>query len=93
MAESMRGGDEVHRADDVGREGSRLSGRQIAALILVGVLVVVSVLNLDQVSIDLIVGSIELPLVVVIVVSGFVGFLIGWLFFRRREKRRLEGGG
>jgi len=93
MTESFRDGEEIHRADDVGRTKPRPTARHIVALVLIGLLVLVSVLNLDKVSIDLVVGSIELPLVVVIVVSGFVGFLIGWPLFRRREKRRQDSSG
>ncbi|HEY8215934.1 MAG TPA: LapA family protein [Acidimicrobiia bacterium] len=80
--------DEIHRADDVGRTRPRMSGRHIAALILIGLLVVVAVLNLDDVSVDLIVDSVQVPLIVLIAVSAGVGFLAGWLFFRRRERRR-----
>ncbi len=50
----------------------------------------VAVLNLDETSVDLVVGSVQLPLIVVIAVSGFVGFAIGWLLSARREKRRRE---
>jgi uncharacterized membrane protein SpoIIM required for sporulation len=29
-----------------------------------------------------------MPLIVMIAISGGIGFLAGWLFFRRRERRR-----
>jgi uncharacterized integral membrane protein len=80
--------DEIHRADDIGRTRPRLSSRHVVALILIGLLVVVAVLNLDDVSVDLIAGSVEMPLIVLIAISGGVGFLVGWLFFRSRERRR-----
>jgi uncharacterized integral membrane protein len=80
--------DEIHRADDIGRTRPRMSGRHVVALILIGLLVVVAVLNLDDVSVDLIAGSVEMPLIVLIAISGGIGFLAGWLFFRRRERRR-----
>jgi uncharacterized integral membrane protein len=80
--------DEIHRADDIGRTGPRLTGRHVVALVLIGLLVVLAVLNLDDVSVDLIAGSVELPLVVLIAIAGGLGFLAGWLVFRRRERRR-----
>jgi uncharacterized integral membrane protein len=80
--------DEMHRADDIGRSGPKLSGRHVVALVLVGILVVIAVLNLDDVSVDLIGGSVQMPLIVMIAISGGIGFLAGWLFFRRRERRR-----
>jgi uncharacterized integral membrane protein len=80
--------DEIHRADDIGRTGPRLTGRHVVALVLIGLLVVLAVLNLDDASVDLIVGSVELPLVVLIALAGGIGFLAGWLVFRRRERRR-----
>jgi uncharacterized integral membrane protein len=84
--------DEIHRADDIGRTRPRMSGRHVAALILIGLLVVVAVLNLDDVSVDLIAGSVEMPLIVLIVIAAGIGFLAGWLFFRRRERRRERRG-
>ena len=89
--DQMSNSDEVHRADDIGRTRPRMSGRHIAGLILVGVLVVVALLNLDDVSVDLIVGSVELPLIAIIALSAIIGFLAGWLFFKRRERRQRGG--
>jgi uncharacterized integral membrane protein len=89
--DQIHNSDEVHRADDIGRTRPRMSGRHIVALVLVGVLVVVALLNLDDVSVDLIVGSVEMPLIVIIALSGGIGFLVGWLFFRRRERRQRGG--
>jgi uncharacterized integral membrane protein len=79
--------DEIHRADDVGRTRPRMTARHVVGLILVAVVVVIAVLNFDTVSVDLVVGSIDMPLIVLIAVSGGIGFLAGWLFFRRRERR------
>jgi uncharacterized integral membrane protein len=84
--------DEIHRADDIGRSGPRMSGRHVVALVLIGLLVVVAVLNLDDVSVDLIAGSVELPLIVLIAIAGGLGFLAGWLVSRRRGRRRERQG-
>ena len=80
--------EEIHRADDIGRSRPRISGRQVVALVLIGLLVVVAVLNLDDVSVDLIAGSVEMPLVALIAITAGIGFLVGWLLSRRRERRR-----
>ena len=76
---------EIHRADDIGRK--QLSPRSIIAIVLIGLLLILAVLNLEKVSVDLAVGSVEMPLVVLIAISGGIGFLVGWLFLRRRERR------
>ena len=80
--------DEIHRADDIGRTRPRVTTRHVIALILIGLLVVVAVLNLDDVSVDLIAGSVEMPLIVLIAISAGIGFLAGWMFSRRRERRQ-----
>jgi uncharacterized integral membrane protein len=79
----------IRRADDIGKgEGGRkLSGRQITVLVLLGLLLLFAVLNLQKVSVDFAVGSVTLPLVVVIAVCGLVGFGAGYLVRGRREKR------
>jgi uncharacterized integral membrane protein len=84
--------EEMHRADDIGRSRPRMSSRHVVALVLIGLLVVVAVLNLDDVSVDLIAGSVEMPLIVIIAIAGGLGFLAGWLVTRRRGRRRERQG-
>ena len=81
-------GEPVTRADDMGRRKPRPTPRHIVALVLVGVVVLVAILNRKRVPIDLVFSTVHVSLVVVIVLSGLFGFAAGWLFFRRREKRR-----
>jgi uncharacterized integral membrane protein len=88
----IRDGDSVVRADDVGRRKPRPSARHIIGLVLIGVLVLVAILNRDRVGIDLILTTVHISLVVVIALSALGGFAAGWLFFRRREKRRRGDG-
>ena len=78
---------DVQRA---GSGGSRtpLTPRRIALLVVAAILIVIAILNFDQVSIDLVVGSIRMPLIAMLVVSGGIGFLAGWWFFRRRDRRQ-----
>jgi uncharacterized integral membrane protein len=90
MADDVKEPGKITRADDVGRSRPRPTARHIVAIALIALLVLVSLLNLDDTSVDLIVRSVQLPLIVVIVVSGLVGFLIGWLVSQRREKRRQD---
>jgi uncharacterized integral membrane protein len=84
--------EEIHRADDIGRSRPRITGRHVVALVLIGLLVVIAVLNLDDVSVDLIAGSVEMPLIVLIAIAAGIGFLAGWLVSRRRERRRERRG-
>ena len=84
----IRDGESMTRADDMGRRKPRPTPRHIAGLILIGVVVLVAILNRSDVRIRLLFGTVHVSLVVVIVLSGLFGFAAGWLFFRRREKRR-----
>ena len=77
---------EIQRADDIGRK--RLSPRSIVAIVLAALLVLLAVLNLEKVSVDLAVRSVHMPLILLIALSGGIGFLVGWHFFRRRERRQ-----
>lgn len=83
-----QGSDEVHKADDIGR--TKITPRHVVLIVVATLLVVLAVLNLDDVSVDLLVGSVEMPLVVVIAIVAGLGFLIGWLLARRHERRRRD---
>lgn len=59
------------------------------ALVVLAVLIAVfAVLNLEEVSVNWIVGSGRVPLIVVIVVSLIVGILITYVAERRAGRRR-----
>jgi uncharacterized integral membrane protein len=60
--------------------------RQIGILVLVALGVLFAVLNLDEVSVNWIVGTWRTPLIVVIAVSMLVGAAAGFLVGRRRER-------
>lgn len=62
--------------------------RVVAAGILGGVLVLFAVLNSQTVKVHLVATTLHLPLIVVIAGCVALGFLIGWLMFRRRAARR-----
>jgi uncharacterized integral membrane protein len=80
----------IHRADDpekaTFREG--LSPREMVGMAL-GVLVAVfAALNLEDVRVDLLAGTVALPLILVIVACSATGYVLGFLVARRRSKRR-----
>ena len=80
--------DEFHRAEDIGKnKDGKLEPRQIAAIVLGILIVLFAVLNLDEVGVDFAVDKVRMPLILVIVVCGGVGFGIGYLIRGRRDKR------
>jgi uncharacterized integral membrane protein len=60
--------------------------RQIGVLVLAGLGVVFAVVNLDEVSVNWIIGTWRTPLIIVIAVSMLVGAAAGFLVGRRRER-------
>jgi uncharacterized integral membrane protein len=64
-----------------------MSGRQIAAIVLVAIVVVFAIANTQDVKIDFVFGDVTLPLFVIIAVVGLLGFGAGWLVRGRRDKR------
>jgi uncharacterized integral membrane protein len=65
--------------------GRRISAKTIALGVLAAVLVLFALLNTDEVSVDWILGSWQTPLIVVILLSGVIGFAMGWLVRGRRD--------
>jgi uncharacterized integral membrane protein len=83
---------EIRKADEIGRthrwrDGGGLSARELITLVLVVLVGLFAVLNLEDVSIDVLAGSVTVPLIIVIVVCGFVGFVAGFVVARRRARR------
>jgi uncharacterized integral membrane protein len=75
-------------AKSQGREVERTrrqQARMIAGLTLAGLVVVFAVLNLDEVSVNWIVGTWDTPLIIVIAISLLVGAALGFLAARRRR--------
>jgi uncharacterized integral membrane protein len=64
----------------------RNRSRQIVVIALVALGVLFAVLNLDEVSVNWIVGTWRTPLIVVIAASMLVGAAAGYLVGRRRER-------
>lgn len=70
------------------RRSRREQGRTVALVVLAVLIAVFAVLNLEEVSVNWIVGSGRVPLIVVIVVSLIVGILITYVAERRAGRRR-----
>jgi uncharacterized integral membrane protein len=66
----------------------RQQARLVAGLTLAGLGVVFAVLNLDEVSVNWIIGTWDTPLIIVIAISVLVGAALGFLAAQRRESRK-----
>ncbi len=61
-----------------------LTSRQWVSLVVGVVLALFFVLNLQKVEVDLIVASVELPLVVALGIAALLGVLLAWTLRRHR---------
>ena len=64
---------------------TRPDGRMIASIVLVVIVVVFALLNLEQVKVNFLIFKIDLPLFLVLVVTGAIGLLAGMLVSGRRR--------
>ena len=55
-------------------------------MVLIAVAVLFIAVNFQKVKIDFVVGSAEAPLVVALLISGLLGFLIGLILPRFRDR-------
>ena len=55
----------------------RVAPRVIVAFVLGAIIAVLAVINLDKVGVDLIFGTVRMPLILVIAVSVLIGALLG----------------
>ena len=83
---------EIRKADEIGRthrwrDGNGLSARELIAAILVALVGLFAVLNLEDANVDLLAGSVTVPLIIVILVCGLVGFIAGYVVAHRRARR------
>ncbi len=76
----------THRGSNDGKASTRSEqSRRIAVAILAGVAVLFAVLNFEDVKVDLLFGSVTMPLVIVIAACLLIGGLIGAFLTRRRR--------
>jgi len=66
--------------------GSRIGAKQVIIGILVLVFLVFAIANFEDAEVSLVFHTFTMPLVVVIVGSGAIGFLIGWFVGRNRNE-------
>ena len=76
--------------DDSNRipEPWRPSGRQIFGSVVLVVLLVFAFVNLEQAQIDLVFTQVTIPIFFVIAVPALLGFAVGMLFQRHKDRRR-----
>jgi uncharacterized integral membrane protein len=74
-----------------GRSGAETT-RLAVALVAGGLISVFALLNTGQVEVNWIIGTVETPLIIVIVVSLAVGGALGYAFARRGAKRKRSRG-
>ena len=55
-------------------------------MVLIAIAVLFAAVNFQKVKIDFIVGSAEAPLVVALIIAGLLGFLIGLILPRFRDR-------
>ena len=68
------------------KHGLTLTTRQWFALVVAIVLAVFFVLNLQKVEVDLIVATVELPLVIALGIAALLGLLLSFAFRRHRSE-------
>jgi uncharacterized integral membrane protein len=84
----MRSMSSAHKADEAtGDPAGRDNARRIAIGILAAVALLFAVLNFEDVKVDLLFGSVTMPLVIVIAACLLIGGLIG-AYVGRRGRRR-----
>jgi uncharacterized integral membrane protein len=76
-----------HHADAADGRSNRDNARRIAIGILAAVALLFAVLNFDSVKVNLLFGSVTMPLVIVIAACLLIGGLIG-AYVGRRGRRR-----
>jgi putative membrane protein len=77
----------AHEADAAGRS-KREKTRRIAIGILAAVALLFAILNFEEVKVDLLFGSVTMPLVIVIAGCLLIGGLIGAYAGRRGRRER-----
>jgi uncharacterized integral membrane protein len=65
--------------------GRKINAKMVLLGILAVILVVFGLLNTDDAQVNWILGTWETSLIVVILLSGVLGFLIGWLVRAKRD--------
>jgi uncharacterized integral membrane protein len=85
----MRSMSSAHKGDETtGDRAGRENARRVAIGILAAVALLFAVLNFEDVKVDLLFGSVTMPLVIVIAACLLIGGLIGAYVGRRGQRGR-----
>lgn len=85
----MRSMSSAHESDSAApARSSRERSRRIAIAILAGVALLFAILNFEDVKVDLLFGSVTMPLVIVIAGCLLIGGVIGAYLGRRGRRGR-----
>ena len=87
MAYTHDGGSEGEHPQ---RQGFHPTSKQIVSAVLIGLVVLLALLNLDDAKVDFAVDSVEIPLVFVILASALLGMGAGWFLRLHREHRKRD---
>lgn len=68
-----------------GGNGRNIGPKQILVGVLILVVVVLAIANSGRVTVDLVVGNVEMRLFLVIVGSALIGWVVGWFMGRSRD--------
>jgi uncharacterized integral membrane protein len=73
-------------ADRSDRSGQGFTAKQWAAAIALGLLLLFVLLNTQEVEVDFLVTTANVPLVFALLIAGLLGALVGWLLPRVRRR-------
>lgn len=68
-----------------GGNGRNIGPKQILVGVLILVVVILAIANSGRVTVDLVVGNVEMRLFLVIVGSALIGWVVGWFMGRSRD--------
>ena len=71
---------------DEGTRGRGVTPKQVIIGVLVVVVLVLAIANSKKVTVDFVVGDIDMPLFLVIVGTALIGWVVGWFMGRSREQ-------
>ncbi len=73
-------------ADRAEKRQQGFTAKQWAAAVALGLLLLFVLLNTQEVEVDFIVATANVPLVFALVIAGLLGALVGWLLPRVRRR-------
>jgi uncharacterized integral membrane protein len=65
--------------------GRNITTKQVLVGVLIVVVLILAIANAGKVTVDFVVGDLEMRLFLVIIGSALIGWLIGWFMGRNRD--------